>query len=146
MAIVYLAEGVKRPKLKYKIISRWIKLVLNKYDTTVGSITYVFCDDEYLKGVNQQFLNHDYFTDIVTFDYRNGSVISGDLVISIDRVAENAAQFGCDVNDEFLRVMIHGLLHILGYKDHDSISSSVMREKEEESVLMYKNICNECIE
>jgi probable rRNA maturation factor len=145
MGIIYMAEGVKKPKLHYRMVSKWLKRVINKFGCLPGNLTYIFCDDQYLKEINLKYLNHDYYTDIVTFDYREDIVISGDMFISVDRVMENAEIFQCKVNDEFLRVTIHGLLHLLEFKDVSAQEKEIMRKTENECIFMYKEICNECI-
>ena len=145
MAIVYKAEDVKRPKLRYRIISNWLKQVVLKFGFITGDLTFIFCSDEYLKSINSKYLNHDYYTDIVTFDYREDKIVSGDMFISIDRVTENAGLFQCNVEDEFLRVMVHGLLHLLDFNDSTDSEKVIMREKENECIFMYKEICNEYI-
>jgi len=96
----------------------------------LGDITFVFCSDEELLGVNKEFLNHDYYTDIITFDYSEGSVISGDLFISIDRVKENALSFNVQIMEELHRVAFHGVLHLLGYNDKTEAEVIIMRAKE----------------
>lgn len=96
----------------------------------LGDITFVFCSDEELLGVNKEFLNHDYYTDIITFDYSEGSVISGDLFISIDRVKENALSFNVQITEELHRVAFHGVLHLLGYNDKTEAEVIIMRSKE----------------
>ena len=114
MAIVYSAEVIKKPKLRYRIVSNCLKQVVLKYGCITGDLTYIFCSDEYLKEINSKYLNHDFYTDIVTFDYREGNLVSGDMFISVDRVCENAGLFKCDIGDEFIRVIIHGrLLYII---------------------------------
>jgi probable rRNA maturation factor len=145
MAIVYKAEEVRRPKLRYRIISNWLKQVVSKFDFITGDLSFIFCSDEYLKTINSKYLNHDYYTDIVTFDYCEDRIVSGDMFISIDRVAENAGLFQCNVDDEFLRVMVHGLLHLLDFNDSTDSEKVIMREKENECIFMYKEICNEYI-
>ncbi len=145
MAIVFNAEVVSKPKLRYRIVSSWLKQVVLKFGCITGDLTYIFCSDEYLKEINYKYLNHDYYTDIVTFDYREGKVVSGDMFISVDRVVENSGLFHCEVNDEFLRVIVHGLLHLLDFKDSSDQEKTNMRDKENECIFMYKEICNECI-
>jgi rRNA maturation RNase YbeY len=145
MSILYNAEEVKKPKLRYRVISIWLKQVVLKFGGITGDLSFIFCSDEYLKTINSKYLNHDYFTDIVTFDYREGKVISGDMFISVDRVKENADLFQCDVNDEFLRVIVHGLLHLLNFNDGNDHEKMIMRERENECIFMYNEICNEYI-
>ena len=145
MAIVYNAEHVKKPKLKYRIISKWLTHVMLKFGYLTGDLSYIFCSDEYLKEINSKYLDHDYYTDIVTFDYKEGNVISGDLFISVDRVNENSVVYKCILEDEFLRVIVHGVLHLVGLNDSNEIEKLTMREKENECIFMYKEICNEYI-
>jgi len=145
MSILYNAEEVKKPKLQYRIVSSWLKKVVLKFGFITGELSYIFCNDEYLKSINSKYLNHDYYTDIVTFDYREGKVVSGDMFISVERVIENAELFQCNVNDEFLRVIVHGLLHLLDFHDSNDHEKLIMREKENECIFMYKEICNEYI-
>ena len=97
----------------------------------VGEISIIFCSDNYILDVNMRYLQHDYFTDIITFDYCEGDKLSGDLFISIDSVRENALFYGTEFDDELNRVMVHGLLHLIGYDDHTEEEQKVMREKED---------------
>ena len=145
MAIVYNAEHVKKPKLKYRIVSKWLKRVVLKFGYITGDMSYIFCSDEYLKEINSKYLDHDYYTDIVTFDYKEGNVISGDMFISVDRVIENSVLYNCNLEDEFLRVIVHGVLHLMGFNDSNETEKLTMREKENECIFMYKEICNEYI-
>lgn len=112
-------------------IRKWILSAIKKEGYTAGYIQFVFCSDDYLLELNQQYLHHDTLTDIITFDYREGKKISGDIFISIDRVKENTGKFNVRFKDELHRVMIHGILHLCGYKDKDKKSTQVMREKED---------------
>ncbi len=112
--------------------STWIKDVIEKEKKQVGTITVIFCNDEYLMEMNQKYLEHDTFTDIITFDYSNGSSeISGDLFISTERVAENAIQLGVLFDEELHRVIIHGVLHLIGYNDKEREDIKRMRRKED---------------
>lgn len=108
----------------------WLRAAAAEEGFSVGEVAIVFCSDEYLLGVNKEFLSHDYYTDIITFDYCEGKVLSGDLLISIDSVRDNAQHFGVKFEEELRRVMIHGLLHLMGYDDHKPEDIAVMREKE----------------
>jgi rRNA maturation RNase YbeY len=108
-----------------------ISNLLKEETKSVGDLTFIFCDDEYLLEVNKQYLNHDYYTDIITFDYCIGNLVSGDLFISYERVVDNANEFGVDVNQELLRVLYHGVLHLCGYKDKTEDEVTVMRSKEQ---------------
>ena len=120
--------GVK--KFSIKDHSKWVKKIILNEKKTTGDIVFVFCNDKYMLEKNIQFLNHDTLTDVITFDYCDGKVISGDIIISIDRVKENANIFDVSFFNELERVMAHGLLHLLGYKDKDKKEALIMREKE----------------
>lgn len=115
----------------------WIAEIIESEDKTEGEINYIFCDDNYLYDINLQYLNHDTLTDIISFDYTIGSLISGDIFISIERVKENAQEFGVSFEEELKRVMAHGILHYCGYKDKSEEDSKVMRAKEEEKMKMF---------
>ena len=110
--------------------NRWLKMVAGSEVRKIGNITIVFCSDNYILDINQRFLSHDYFTDIITFDYCSGNTLSGDLIISIDSVRENALEYGADFEDELNRVIVHGLLHLIGYDDHTEEDIKTMRSKE----------------
>ena len=117
--------------------TEWIKNIIALSGKTLGLLAYNFYDDQQLLLLNQKYLNHDTFTDILTFDYGNGHVISGDICISIDRVKENARRFGVNFEDELRRVMAHGVLHLLGHQDRTESEKSVMRKKEEELMALF---------
>lgn len=117
--------------LKGKLLNnRWLKMVIESEIKKTGDISVIFCSDRYILDVNMKYLQHDYFTDIITFDYCEGDRISGDLFISIDSVRENSLQYGVEFENELDRVMVHGVLHLLGYDDHTPEDIAVMREKE----------------
>ncbi len=116
-------------------LSKWIKKVIINEEYEVGELFYVFCDDAYLLEVNQRFLGHDTFTDIITFPTsENHKILSGEIFISIPRVKENCKLLGTDFEDEFARVLIHGVLHLMGYDDHTEEEKIVMRQKEDKSL------------
>lgn len=115
-------------------LKKWIDTIIGNHGKKTGAITYLFCDDERIARDNVQFLNHDTYTDIITFDYVEGNLISGDILISLDRVGENAQQFGCSFDRELHRVVIHGVLHLLGFKDKSDADAAQMRLKEEASL------------
>ncbi|MCI5716557.1 MAG: rRNA maturation RNase YbeY [Candidatus Onthomorpha sp.] len=115
-------------------IKQWIKQVIEAKGKKTGNITYIFCDDEYLLEVNKQYLQHDYYTDVITFDYVENDLISGDIFISTDRVRENALAFGSSETEELHRVIIHGALHLLGLKDKSEKEASQMRQAENEAL------------
>ena len=118
--------------LKNKLkIKNWVKFILETEGKVAGDITYVFCNDEYLGGMNERYLKHNTLTDIITFDYSEKGKLSGDIFISIERVKENAVTFGATLNQEVGRVMAHGALHLSGYKDKTSEDKKAMRSKED---------------
>lgn len=110
--------------------SLWLSSVIEAEKKEVGEITYIFCDDAYLLKINKDFLNHDTLTDIISFDYTAGNIISGDVYISVERVEDNAVDFQSTFRDELSRVMVHGILHYCGYKDKSTEEAKVMRNKE----------------
>lgn len=117
-------------------MKKWISEVIKRHGKMLGKISYRFCSDDFIFDVNVKFLNHDTYTDIITFDYVSGNVVSGDILISIDRVGENALQLGVPFDRELHRVIIHGVLHLLGFKDKSDADAAQMRAKEEESLAL----------
>ncbi len=115
----------------------WIDRIIQSEGFVAGQIDYIFCTDEYLSQLNQEYLNHDTLTDIITFDYTDAKTISGDIFISTDRVEDNAKEFQVDVLNELRRVMSHGILHLAGYGDKSDDEAKLMREKEEEKIKMF---------
>ncbi len=111
--------------------TKWILNVISNEGKIPGEIAYVFCDDKYLYKMNVEYLDHDTLTDIITFDYTSGNIVSGDVFISIERVKENATQFDVSFEKELSRVMVHGVLHLLGYKDKSDSEKAEMRNKED---------------
>lgn len=109
----------------------WIRRVVDKEKALLGEVNYIFCSDNYLLKINQQYLKHNTYTDIITFDMSQGESLAGDIFISIDRVLENASSFGISKNDEIDRVIIHGILHLIGYSDKKPAEKAKMRKKEE---------------
>jgi len=131
MSIHYCNEDVSAPKIQKRKITNWIKETISSEGKTTGDISFVFCSDVYLLEVNKQYLNHDYFTDIITFDYVENNVVSGDIFISCDRVRENALTFKTGFEKEISRIIIHGVLHLLGYKDKSKKDKLLMTQKED---------------
>lgn len=136
MAVSFSEECSFRLKDKLKI-KRWIKQVVENYGYKLGEISYVFCSDERILEVNKQYLSHDFYTDIITFDYVEKERVSGDIFISIDRVEENAKDFNVTFQQELLRVIIHGVLHLLGFEDHSQEEQQIMRQKENEAIALW---------
>ncbi len=129
--IRYFQEDI-RFDLKQKMQNnRWLKMVAGSEMRRIGAVNIIFCSDNYILDVNMRYLQHDYFTDIITFDYCEKDILSGDLFISIDSVRENALFYGVPFADELDRVMVHGLLHLIGYDDHTEEQIREMRAKED---------------
>lgn len=134
--ITYASENVKFPKIKRRETSAWIKAVAASYGRKVGEIGYLFCDDEKILEVNREYLGHDYYTDIITFDYDEDDIINGDLVISLDTVRTNAELFGKEYEDELHRVIIHGVLHLCGINDKGPGEREIMEAAENKALAM----------
>lgn len=115
---------------KRRECNAWLKAVAESEIKKLGSINIIFCSDNYILDINQKYLHHDYFTDIITFDYCEGKLLSGDLFISVDSVKENSITYNTEFAQELLRVIVHGLLHLIGYDDHTPEDQSQMRDKE----------------
>lgn len=123
-----------------KSISQWITDCIESYEYKEGDIHYIFCDDDYLHKLNVEFLNHDTLTDIISFDYTMGKLISGDIFISIERVKENATNYSDSFQEELHRVIIHGILHYIGYRDSLEEERNEMRKQEEICLKKLKNL------
>lgn len=139
----WLSRGVKMPGIDYAQIERWIIRVAREHNRIVGELAYIFCDDEEILRVNRQFLQHDYYTDIITFDYSTPRRVSGDMVISLDTVATNAAGLGADYHRELLRVIIHGVLHLCGINDKGPGEREIMESHEDAALRLLDNIRRE---
>ena len=120
-----------------EVYSSWIETIVESENKILGEISYIFCDDEYLHSINMQYLNHDTLTDIISFDYTEGDVISGDIFISVERVEDNANDFNVTFDEELKRVLAHGILHYCGYKDKSEADALLMRSKEEEKIKLF---------
>lgn len=143
MSVRFSCQCVNLEQLEAEKIKRWVTEVVARRGKRVGNINYLFCDDEYLLGVNRQYLNHDTYTDIITFDYVAGGLISGDIMISVDRVGENAVKFGATFEQELHRVIIHGVLHLLGQGDKSDSEATEMRRQEEEALSLWNDMFHE---
>ena len=128
--VSYFTEDIKFNFKEKRLTSRWLKFVAESEAKRLDDISVIFCSDNYILDVNIKYLKHDYFTDIITFDYCEGNLLSGDLFISIDSVRENASFYGTEFSDELNRVIVHGLLHLIGYDDHTDEDIAMMRAKE----------------
>lgn len=134
--ITYSAENVKMPKIRKRDTSAWIKKVAASYGRKVGEIGYLFVDDEKILEVNNEYLGHDYYTDIITFDYDKDDIISGDLVISLDTVRSNAELFSKPYEEELFRVIIHGILHLCGINDKGPGEREIMEQEENKALAL----------
>lgn len=117
----------------------WVEQIILSENKKPGEISYIFCDDEHLLQVNRDFLQHDYYTDVITFDYVKGKTISADIFVSLPRISENAKTLSKDFNSEFLRVLAHGILHLCGYKDKSDEEISEMRKKEDHYLSIFRS-------
>ncbi|WP_374445718.1 rRNA maturation RNase YbeY [Epilithonimonas sp.] len=136
--INYFFENIE-PKDIHPITSKWLEHLITTENKKPGEINYIFCDDEYLLKVNQDYLDHDYYTDIITFDYVKGKTISGDIFVSLPRILDNASTLSQDFEKEFNRVLAHGILHLCGYKDKTEEEQIQMRAKEDFYISQFKN-------
>lgn len=134
MSIVFDAEGVEMPSINESEINEWISKVVTSHDRELGDLAYIFCSDEKILEVNNEYLQHDYYTDIITFDYTEENTISGDMFISLDTVRTNSELFNTNYDEELLRVIVHGVLHLCGYADATDEEESKMRELEDRAL------------
>ncbi len=137
--ISYLAQGVELPKINQSAVNQWIAQVAQSHQRVVGDLTYIFCNDEKILEVNRQYLQHDYFTDIITFDYSSRKRISGDMFISLDTIKSNAELFERAYNEELMRVVIHGVLHLCGINDKGPGEREIMEMHENEALAILPN-------
>lgn len=129
------------PRLDKELAKQWIRNIIACHGKTLGQICYVFCSDEHLLSINRAFLNHDFYTDIITFPTNESDrIISGELYISTDRIADNATQLGRPFEEEMYRVIIHGVLHLIGFKDKTEEDAAEMRRRENESLVILNNL------
>lgn len=140
-AVHFFTEDLKYTLKKKTLLKAWIKALIEKEGYSLQELTFILCSDEYLLRINQQYLNHDTYTDVITFD--NSEVfkmIAGDIFISLERIQENAKTFKHTVADELYRVMAHGTLHLLGYKDKGKAAKTLMTAKEDEALVLFKEL------
>lgn len=140
MAITFTNEKIKFELKQKSKIKTWIAQVIEQEKKSLGELSYAFVSDEALLKMNKEYLNHNTFTDIITFDYTEGKIISGDIFISIDRVKENAKKFEVDFQEEIKRVIIHGVLHLCGYKDKKPADVKIMRKKEDKALQVFSSL------
>ena len=138
--ITYNAEGIKMPDIRRRQTTAWIRKVAATHGRKVGEIGYMFVDDERILEVNREYLGHDYYTDIITFDYDEGEVINGDLVISVDTARSNAAKYGKSYAEELHRVIIHGVLHLCGINDKGPGEREIMEAEEDKALALLRSM------
>ncbi len=136
--IEVLSQNVEKPALDWEKVGRWIVEVARRHGRRTGALTYIFCDDARILEVNKEFLNHDYFTDIITFDDTTGRLIRGDIFISLDTVASNAETVGTTYDDELMRVIIHGILHLCGINDKGPGEREIMEAHENDALALWR--------
>lgn len=139
----WLNDGVPMPELDFGLLERWIGLVAAEYGKQAHELTYIFCNDEKILEVNRQYLQHDYYTDIIIFDYTRGKMLRGDIYLSLDTVASNAKEVGANYDDELLRVIIHGVLHLCGINDKGPGEREIMEQNENKSLQIYSQLKSE---
>ena len=130
MSVTFQSEGIDFPKIEEEKLSEWINVVAQKYNKVVGEISYLFCDDEKILEVNKEYLDHDYYTDIITFDYSEDNIIAGDIIISLQTVESNSQMYQTEYFEELHRVIIHGILHLCRLKDSTIEEEKLMRDAE----------------
>lgn len=136
--IEVLSQNVEKPALDWEKVGRWIVEVARRHGRRTGALTYIFCDDARILEVNKEFLNHDYFTDIITFDDTTGRLIRGDIFISLDTVASNAETVGTTYDDELMRVIIHGILHLCCINDKGPGEREIMEAHENDALALWR--------
>ena len=134
--ITYQTDGIRMPDIKKRPTTAWIRSVAAIYGKKVGDVNYIFCNDERILEVNREYLQHDYYTDIITFDYTEGNTISGDLFISLDTVKTNSEQFATEYDEELHRTIIHGILHLCGINDKGPGEREIMEDAENKALAM----------
>ena len=135
--ITYNTINIRQPAISHRELNKWIRNVAASYGRKVGELAYVFCDDEKILEVNRQYLNHDFYTDIITFDYCEDDVVNGDIFISLDTVRSNSEEQGTDYEEELRRVIIHGVLHLCGIDDKGPGEREIMEAAEDKALAMW---------
>lgn len=135
--IYFYNEDIDLPVIDTTKYIDWIERIIYFHGKSTGEVSFIFCSDQYLLQINRKYLNHDYFTDIITFNYNSDNELSGDIFISIDTVRENANEYKVSFSDELRRVIIHGILHLVGFDDKTKVEKQIMRQKEEEAMNMF---------
>ena len=139
MAVTFDTENIDFPNIKKRETSGWIKEIASSYNKKIGEIAFLFCNDEKILEINRQYLNHDFYTDIISFDYSEGDIISGDIFISLDTVRTNSQKYNTDYQEELYRVLIHGVLHLCGLDDKLEADAILMREAENSALSQLQN-------
>lgn len=140
MSITFDSDNIDFPNIKKRETSAWIKKIANSYNKKIGDVGYLFCNDEKILEINRQYLDHDFYTDIISFDYSEGDIISGDIFISLDTVRSNSQKYNTDYQEELYRVIIHGVLHLCGLDDKLEEDAIRMRESENSALKqLYSN-------
>ncbi len=143
MPIHFFTEDVKEVRIPKRKVRTWVNQTITSYDKKLGDINYIFCSDEYLRQINIEYLDHDYYTDIITFNYNENEIVSGDIYISLERVRNNAEKFEVSFHNELQRVVIHGVLHLVGFDDKSDEEKLQMRAAEDECIALYNKIWTE---
>ncbi len=138
----WLARNVELPQLDFTKVAEWLTMVAASNNRIVGSLSYIFCDDEHILEVNRQFLNHDYYTDIITFDDCRGRLLRGDMFISLDTVRSNAELQGVAYESELMRVIVHGVLHLCGINDKGPGEREIMEANEDKALALWEGMNN----
>ncbi|MBQ0062789.1 MAG: rRNA maturation RNase YbeY [Prevotella sp.] len=138
--ISYYTEGVKMPDIKRRLTTSWVRRIAALYGKKVGDVAYIFCNDEKILKVNREYLNHDYYTDIITFDYSEADVISGDIFISVNTVLSNSHDQQVSYDEELRRVIIHGILHLCGINDKGPGERQVMEKEEDKALSLWEEL------
>ncbi|RUT78831.1 rRNA maturation RNase YbeY [Ancylomarina longa] len=138
--ITYNSCDIEIPAIDQERLNDWINRVVINNNCEIGELNYYFCSDDHLLQMNREHLNHDYFTDIITFDYTVSDLISGDMFISVDTVKDNAQEYKCEFSQELRRVLIHGVLHLIGFDDKTDKDQEIMTQKEDESLALFSKI------
>ena len=138
--VSFQSEGIEIPKIDVAKMARWLNEVATGYGRRIGDLNYMFCDDETILGKNREFLGHDYYTDIITFDYSIGSKVGADIIISLDTVESNSKKFEVSFDEELKRVIVHGLLHLCGLKDKSPEERASMEEAENKALALCATI------
>ncbi len=140
MAIQFFSEDIDFPNINKRDVKRWINKVVTLKSKQVGKLNFIFVSDDKILEINRQYLEHDYYTDVITFDYVEDNIVSGDIFISLETVDSNAEKYGEDTYRELHRVIIHGVLHLLGYKDKSDQEAKEMRTQENQALDLYASL------